>query len=62
MDISLIVSWSFNSLSCNNDPIRMKEDIICDIGSKLKVLREVERIILIFGIHNLKEGIVIRKT
>ncbi len=33
MDISLIVSWSFNSLSCNNYPIGMQKDIICEIES-----------------------------
>ena len=62
MDILLIASWSFNSLSCNNNPIRMQKDIICDIEFKLKVSREVERIILILGIHSSKEWIVIRKT
>jgi len=40
----------------------MKEDIICDIESKLKVLREVERIILLLGIHSSKGWIVIRIT
>ena len=40
----------------------MYKDIICDIEFKLKVSREVERIILILGIHSSKEGIVIRKT